>query len=105
MLIVNSGLALCTALAAHSSLFTPSKIEYWYSHLPVWSVGQLAGWREVGVASHHKTISSSTAVFFALLEKKCHTRYTLLNVLIMSFLISTLYFILLDGAHISWNIS
>ena len=75
MLIVNSGLALCTALAADSSLFTPSKIEYWYSYLPVWSVGQPAGWREVGVAFHHKTISSSTTVFLLCL-KKCATHVT-----------------------------
>ena len=51
--------------------------------MPVWSAGQPAGWREVGVASHHKTIFSSTAVF-SCLKKKCYSRYTLLNVLIMS---------------------
>ena len=98
-------LVLCPTLAAHSSLFTASKIEYWYSHLPVRSAGQLAGWRKGGVASHHKTISSSTAAFLLCWKKKCYTRYSLLNVLIMTFLISALNVILLDGAHILWKIS
>ena len=72
--------------------------------MPVRSAEQPAGWREAADASHHKTISSSTAVFLLSLGKKCYTRYSLLNVLIMSFLIPALNFILIDGAHISWNI-
>ena len=54
---------MCPTLAAHSSSFVPSKVDYWYSHLPVQSAGKPAGWREVGVTSHHKTTSSSTTVF------------------------------------------
>ena len=92
---------LYPTLAAHSSLFVPSKIEYLFSHLLVLSAGQPAGWREVGVAFHHKTISSSTSIFFTLFEKKCYTLYSLLNVLIMIFLISALNVILFDGALIS----
>ena len=68
---------LCPTLAAHSSLFAPSQTEYWYSHLAVWSAGQPGGWREVEVASHHKTIFSSTAVFLRCLKKKLlHTLRT-----------------------------
>ena len=64
---------LCPTLAAYSSLFAPSNIEYGYSHLPVWSAGKPAGWKEVGVASYHKSIFSSTAVFSLCLKKKCYT--------------------------------
>ena len=52
---------LKNSLAAQALSLPSYKFENWYSHLPMCPAGKPAGWREARVASHYKTISSSTA--------------------------------------------
>ena len=92
------------------SSFVSSEIDTWYCHLPVCPAEQPTGRMEGEGAFHDKKHffkCSWTMTYSLCLKYLLPTCYSLLNVLIMSFLIyiSALDFILLDGADISSNTS
>ena len=107
-LIIELILVLLPTLAAPALLFSPPKL------IPDTLICLCAlqnnlqdGWRErvLSMIKKHFFKWSCTITYSLCLKKLLPTCYSLLNVLIMSFLIyiSALDFILLDGADISSN--